>query len=190
MRASPAFLLAALLCTGCQTLPLHTTYDPVGYKPKNPNNVVIKVSLQNRMVYVMEGNRPLLVTATAIGTPSNPTPKGRYRVTRKIENKRSNTYGFWVKGGTIVAGKSSRSPGTGYRYVGFPMQVLGRMDARLWISRRIGLADSTNARLLAPASKRRPRVFCTRPHGHPGLHCSNPARGRHTWREPAASPGL
>jgi len=122
MRASPAFLLAALLCTGCQTVPLHTTYDPVGYKPKNPNNVVIKVSLQNRMVYVMEGNRPLLVTATAIGTPSNPTPKGRHRVTRKIENKRSNTYGFWVKGETIVAGKSSRPPGTGYRYVGFPMQ--------------------------------------------------------------------
>ena len=124
MRIFPA-LLPVLLYTGCQTIPLRPTYDPVGYKPGNPNNVVIKVSLQNRMVYVMEGNRPLLVTATAIGTPSNPTPMGRFRVTRKIENKRSNTYGFWVRGDTIVAGKSSRAPGSGYRYVGFPMQVLG-----------------------------------------------------------------
>jgi hypothetical protein len=122
MRVSSALLLAILLCAGCQTITQHTPYDPIGYKPKNPSNVIIKVSLQNRMVYVMEGNRPLLVTATAIGTPSNPTPKGRFRVTRKIENKRSNTYGFWVKGETIIAGKSSQPPGSGYRYVGFPMQ--------------------------------------------------------------------
>lgn len=122
MRVSSAILHAVLLCTGCQTIIPHTPYDPIGYKPKNPSNVVVKVSLQNRMVYVMEGGRPLLVTATAIGAPSNPTPKGRFRVTRKIENKRSNSYGFWVKGDTIVAGKGSQPPGSGYRYVGFPMQ--------------------------------------------------------------------
>jgi lipoprotein-anchoring transpeptidase ErfK/SrfK len=122
MRVFLALLLTVLLCTGCQTITQHSPYDPIGYKARNPSNVVIKVSLQNRMVYVMEGNRPLLVTATAIGTPTNPTPKGRFRVTRKIANKRSNTYGFWVKGETIVAGKSSQPPGSGYRYVGFPMQ--------------------------------------------------------------------
>lgn len=122
MRVFSAFVLAVLLCAGCQTVPLRTTYDPVGYKPRNPGNVVIKVSLQNRMVYVMEGSRPLLVAATAIGTPSNPTPKGHFRVTRKLANKRSGTYGFWVKGNTIVPGKSSRAPGAGYTYVGFPMQ--------------------------------------------------------------------
>jgi lipoprotein-anchoring transpeptidase ErfK/SrfK len=73
-------------------------------------------------VYVVEGSRPLLVTATAIGLPNKPTPKGRFRVTNKIASKRSGTYGFWVKGDTIVAGKSSKAPGAGYRYVGFPMQ--------------------------------------------------------------------
>jgi lipoprotein-anchoring transpeptidase ErfK/SrfK len=122
MRIPSAFYLAVLFWAGCQTIPERTIYDPVGYKPRTASNVVIKVSLRNRMVYVMEGDRPLLVTATAIGTPSNPTPKGRFRVTRKIENKRSNTYGFWVNGETIVAGKSSQPPGSGYRYVGFPMQ--------------------------------------------------------------------
>ncbi len=122
MKIAEGLLFAILLCIGCQTIPSPVTYDPVGYKPKKPSKVVIKVSLQNRMVYVMEGERPLLVAATAIGTPSNPTPRGRFRVTRKIEKKRSNTYGFWVKGNTIVPGKSSRPPGSGYRYVGFPMQ--------------------------------------------------------------------
>jgi lipoprotein-anchoring transpeptidase ErfK/SrfK len=125
VKVATAFLVPLLLCAGCQTIPSpapRLTYDPVGYKPKNPSNVVIKVSLQNRMVYVMEGERPLLVAATAIGTPKNPTPRGRFRVTRKIENKRSSSYGFWVKGDTIIAGKSSRPPGSGYRYVGFPMQ--------------------------------------------------------------------
>ena len=122
MKNSSALLLAVLVCAGCETLPLRTTYDPIGFKPKNQNQVVIKVSLQNRMVYVLEGDRPLLVTATAVGTPSNPTPTGHFRVTQKIEDKRSSTYGFWVKGDTILAGKSSQSPGGGYRYVGFPMQ--------------------------------------------------------------------
>jgi lipoprotein-anchoring transpeptidase ErfK/SrfK len=122
MRLFVAALFASFLWTGCQTIPSRTVYDPVGYKPKNPNKVAIKVSLQNRMVYVMEGSRPLLITATAIGTPSKPTPKGRFRVTRKIPDKRSGSYGFWIKGDTIVAGKSSQPPGRGYRYVGYPMQ--------------------------------------------------------------------
>ena len=122
MKSLSIFCLAASLLAGCASTPLRPKYDPVGYRPKNPRNVVIKVSLRNRMVYVMEGSRPLLVTATAIGTPQKPTPKGTFRVYKKIENKRSGSYGFWVRGDTIVPGTSSRAPGSGYRYVGFPMQ--------------------------------------------------------------------
>ncbi len=183
---SLAILLAVLLCTGCQTIVPHTPYDPIGYKPKNPANVVIKVSLQNRMVYVMEGNRPLLVTATAIGTPSNPTPKGRFRVTRKIENKRSNTYGFWVKGDTIVAGKSSQPPGSGYRYVGFPMQywvewmpAYGFHVGSVWpIPRTHGCL-----RLHQNAAR---EFFQLARVGTPVYICSNPARGRHPGQKSSA----
>ena len=71
-------------------------------------HVVIKVSLQNLIVYAKEGDKPLLVPATAIGTLTNPTPPGRFRVTLKIENKRSNSYGSWVTEDTIVPDKSSR----------------------------------------------------------------------------------
>jgi hypothetical protein len=105
--------------TGCAgTRSIGGRYDAVAYKPHNPDNVRVKVSLQNRAVYVMEGDRPLLVTATAIGTPSNPTPKGNFRVFKKIEQKRSGSYGFSVNGGNIVPCKSSQATG---RYVGFPM---------------------------------------------------------------------
>lgn len=111
---------AATWLSGCAGTTAHLggKYDAVAYRPKNPDNVRIKVSLQNRAVYVMEGNDPLLVTATAIGTPQNPTPKGNFRVTGKIEKKRSNTYGFSVSGDSIRPSK--RSDATG-RYVGFPM---------------------------------------------------------------------
>jgi lipoprotein-anchoring transpeptidase ErfK/SrfK len=122
MRLFCAALIVAFVCSACQTIPLRTNYDPIGYKANNRDRVVIKVSLQNRMVYVMEGDKPLLVTATAIGLPSKPTPKGQFRVTAKIPEKRSGSYGFWIRGDTIVPGKSSQPPGSGYRYVGYPMQ--------------------------------------------------------------------
>jgi lipoprotein-anchoring transpeptidase ErfK/SrfK len=91
------------------------------YKPRDPGNVRVKVSLQNRMVYVMEGNRPLLVTPTTIGKPGATTPTGSYHVTDKIRRKRSMTYGFWARGNDVRPGTSDHSPGSGYRYVGYPM---------------------------------------------------------------------
>lgn len=105
--------------TGCANAPrVGGSYNAVAYKPHDPSKVRVKVSLQNRAVYVMEGDRPLLVTATAIGTPNKPTPTGNFRVFQKIARKRSNTYGFSVNGDRIVP--STRANATG-RYVGFPM---------------------------------------------------------------------
>lgn len=113
-------LASAVWLTGCAgtTARLGGRYDAVAYKPHNPGNVRIKVSLQNRAVYVMEGERPLLVTATSIGTRSNPTPTGNFRVTNKIAKKRSGSYGFSVSGDNIRPVKASAATG---RYVGFPM---------------------------------------------------------------------
>lgn len=95
-------------------------YDAPAYRPANQKNVRVKVSLQNRMVYVMEGNRALLVTPTAIGKPGNETPTGSFHAFNRIEKKRSNTYGYFVGGSQIIPGKSSNTP-RGYSYVGFPM---------------------------------------------------------------------
>jgi len=86
----------------------------------NPADLNVKVSLSNRAVYVFEKNEPRFVAAVSIGTPSDPTPTGSFKAFNKIPNKRSNTYGFYVKGEEIIPGKSSGKP-SGYRYVGYPM---------------------------------------------------------------------
>lgn len=111
------------LLTGCGTLPTALTgkYEVAAYKPKNSSEVRVKVSLQNRMVYVMEGNRPLLVTPTTIGKAGATTPTGSFHVTDKIRRKRSATYGFWARGNDVRPGTSDHSPGAGYHYVGYPM---------------------------------------------------------------------
>ena len=103
-------------CAGGRTL--GGRYDAVAYKPHNPDNVRVKVSLANRAVYVLEGDRPLLVTATAIGLPEHPTPTGSFHIFNKIPEKRSGSYGYSVDGGGIRACTAGACTG---RYVGFPM---------------------------------------------------------------------
>jgi hypothetical protein len=113
-------LAGFVLLSGCASTPrsIRGPYNATAYKPKNPENVRVKVSLANRAVYVMEGDTPLLVTATAIGLPTDKTPTGSFRVTNKIEKKRSNSYGFSVNGDSIRPCKRANATG---RYVGFPM---------------------------------------------------------------------
>lgn len=119
MKKLPLAVLAALLfVTGCATSPFRTTYDQPAFKPKDPSKVVVKVSLNKQMVYVMEGNRPLLVTACCVGMPSKPTPKGTLCVTRKERNKRSGSYGYAINGSGIVPCEAGNAKG---RYVGYPM---------------------------------------------------------------------
>lgn len=114
----PLLLLPLLLLSGCATTAFRTTYDQPAYRPKNLNDVVVKVSLNKQMVYVMEGNRPLLVTACCVGMPSKSTPKGNLCVTRKERNKRSGSYGFAVMRDAIVPCEAGSAKG---RYVGYPM---------------------------------------------------------------------
>ena len=95
-RFFPILVLPLLLLGGCAELNQHTVYDNPAYRPKDPSKVVVKVSLSKQMVYVMEGNRPLLVTACCVGDASHPTPKGNFTVLSKNRNKRSGEYGFDV----------------------------------------------------------------------------------------------
>ena len=109
--------LSSLLLAGCATT-FRPTYDQPAYRPKDPSKVVVKVSLDKQMVYVMEGNRPLLVTACCVGIPAHPTPQGNFCVTRKERNKRSGAYGFAVVRDAIIPCEACAAKG---RYVGYPM---------------------------------------------------------------------
>src|SRR5260370_39512391 len=107
------------LLTGCTTVtnPITGTfpgnYNTVAYKPKSASVVKVKVSPQNRMIYVMEGDHPLLVTPCTIGVPGKGTPTGGYRGTQKIKDKRTASYGFWGKGKEVIAGEAEEDPATG-----------------------------------------------------------------------------
>lgn len=96
-------------------------YHAVAYEPASLADVSVKVSLNQQMVYVMEGTRCLMVTPTCVGKPGYPTPQGKFKVISKNQYKRSETYGYWVNGSQAFPGESSRSPGSGWTYVGYPM---------------------------------------------------------------------
>ena len=96
------------------------SYNCLAYEPKNRNAVSVKVSLSNSAIYVMEGKKPLLVTATCIGRQDTPTPIGTYEAFNKLPRKRSNTYGFHVSGNDVRPGKRIDTPSKS-KYVGYPM---------------------------------------------------------------------
>ena len=109
-----AFILTLL--GGCVT---PGNPNSVAYKPHNPANVRVKVSLSKQQVYVMEGDRPLLIAATCVGSANKGrTPAGDYTVFSKQEHRRSNTYGFYLSGGTYRAAEVGHGSGT---YIGHPM---------------------------------------------------------------------
>lgn len=117
-------LSAAFFQVSCATKPEQPS-GPVSMAVRygtvtNPANVQVKVSLNNRAVYVLEGDEPRFVAAIAIGKADSPTPTGSFKAYNKLPRKRSNTYGFYVKGEDIRPGTRSNMP-AGYRYVGYPM---------------------------------------------------------------------
>jgi hypothetical protein len=96
-------------------------YSTTAYAPKNPNDVVVKVSLRTQNVYVEEGNHLLMGTPTCVGKTGYPTPTGDFHVTDKIADKRSSEYGYWTNGSEAHPGTAGQSRGPGWHYVGYPM---------------------------------------------------------------------
>ncbi len=115
-------LVTAAFLISCKTVePEKPTSMALRYGTiTNPANVNVKVSLNNRAVYVLEGNEPRFIAAIAIGTPQNPTPLGTFKAYNKLPRKRSGSYGFWVRGDEIIPGERGKMP-AGYSYVGYPM---------------------------------------------------------------------
>ena len=109
--------LALAFLSGCATTRLGDP-NPVAYKPHNPANVRVKVSLSKQQVYVMEGSRPLLVAATCVGLPGKSTPCGNFTAFNKIAHKRSGSYGYYKNGASIRAAEAGHGSGS---YIGYPM---------------------------------------------------------------------
>jgi lipoprotein-anchoring transpeptidase ErfK/SrfK len=102
--------------TSCTTPTTGTggKYTVTAYKPQNPSNVRVKVSTSTQNIYVMEGDRCLMAVQGCVGEDGK-TPLGTYRVTNKIKNKRSYSYGFTSSGAPAAVNKGQRVA------VGYPM---------------------------------------------------------------------
>ncbi|MFN2507431.1 MAG: L,D-transpeptidase [Chthoniobacterales bacterium] len=114
-------LAAAVCLTSCET-PSGAFVGPYrvsAKRPHEPSKVRVKVSLSKQNVYVMEGDRCLMAVATTVGIPSKPTPKGNFTIYKKIEKKRSGSYGFRVQGDRIIPAEAGAN--IKGRYVGYPM---------------------------------------------------------------------
>ncbi len=67
--------------------PTTQKYHVTALKPHDPDKVRIDLSLATQNVYVMEGDRLLMAVQGNVGK-NNLTPKGKFRITNKIKNKR------------------------------------------------------------------------------------------------------
>ncbi len=122
--------LAALSCLGlnsCSTgtvggngIAAYEAYDRPATLPTNRSKVRVKVSLKNRMAYVMEGSKPLLVMPVTVGTSSNPTPRGNFRIFNKEHYHRASTHGYAINGNRVRPCYLRNKP-AGWRFKGTPM---------------------------------------------------------------------
>ena len=65
-----------------------TTFTPKVTQPTNRSAVRVKISTGAQRVYVMEGNTVLLASPCSVGTPSDPTPQGSFRILSKQFDRR------------------------------------------------------------------------------------------------------
>lgn len=122
----------SFLCSSCSNLrddgekalalamQAYEEYDLPATLPKTRSNVRVKVSLSNRMTYVMEGGTPLLVMPVTVGRDSAKTPTGSFRIRAKTRDYRANTHGYRIKG-DIVRGCYLRNKPAGWGFKGTPM---------------------------------------------------------------------
>ena len=132
------------------------SYSSTAYAPRNPDDVHVKVSLHTQNVYVEEGNHLLMATATCVGKPGYPTPTGHYQVTSKDRDKRSSTYGYWVRGSEAHPGASANPPpGGGWHYIGYPLAFWVEFTPGYGFSRRTDLALPAFSTVACIFTKRR-----------------------------------
>ena len=67
------------------------SYRVTAYKPNNPSNVKVKLSLATQNVYVMEGDRLLMAAKTNVGKPGTATPSGSFHVISKDKTRRRHS---------------------------------------------------------------------------------------------------
>lgn len=124
LGASLAFSVLSSCGTGhsltSSSLSAYQAYNRPASLPENSSKVRVKVSTSHQMVYVMEGSKPLLVTPVSVGTSSTPTPKGHFRIFRKVHKHRANSHGYAYNANQVRQCYLRNKP-SGWSFKGTPM---------------------------------------------------------------------
>ncbi len=93
----------------------------------------VKISLNEQKAHIYRGGEEAGWTMLATGKPGHPTPTGSFTVMEKIQDKRSNTYGYIAdKDGNVVNGDAMAGVTpvpAGCRYVAAPMPYWMRLTS-------------------------------------------------------------
>lgn len=110
--------------------------DPPKLTPRvldqiTPDNAFILISLSKQRAWLMLQNEIAVDSPVSTGKKARQTPPGKFKITQKNKDHRSNLYGSFVdkKGRTVRSGVSSRidSAPSGTRFVGSPMLYFQRL---------------------------------------------------------------
>ena len=122
----------SLFCSSCSNLrddrkevlalamQAYEDYDLPATLQTTRSNVRVKVSLSNRMAYVMEAGSPLLVMPVTVGRSSAKTPTGNFKIRAKNRYYRANTHGYVIKGDAVRRCYLKNKP-VGWMFKGTPM---------------------------------------------------------------------
>lgn len=122
----PGAVAAAALLASCEPaatesgLEVYRAYDRPATLPQNPDEVRVKVSTSRQRVYVMEGDKPLLIMPVSVGAPDTPTPHGTFRIVRKEARHRARAHGFAYSGDKIERSYREDKP-SGWSFTGTPL---------------------------------------------------------------------
>lgn len=97
--------------------------------------VSITIDLSEQKAHILRGGVPAGWSYVAAGTPGHPTPPGSFRITEKVADKHSNSWGIMVdaEGNTVESdARSGRTPvPRGGRFVGAPMPYWMRISGAI-----------------------------------------------------------
>ena len=101
------------------------------YDSLTPDSARVVVSISKQRAYLFNGDELAIDTPISSGKRAGMTPTGRFSITQKDKNHRSNIYGNFVdrSGRVVRSGVSVRidSAPSGTRFVGAPMTYFMRL---------------------------------------------------------------
>lgn len=102
-------MIAALGLASCSGTGPGYEVNRALYRKANPEETRLRISFWDQKAWLLDGEgRVLLETDISTGVPGHETPLGRFEVLEKLESKRSNRYGQYVRprSGRVVVAKA------------------------------------------------------------------------------------